>query len=76
VRLLLAGLVGLYRRLISPLLGPACRYQPTCSRYAREALLRHGALKGTVLAAWRLMRCHPFSAGGIDPVPPARRRAG
>ncbi len=66
---LLIGLVKLYKRLISPLLPPACRFHPTCSVYAQEALLKHGALKGSALAASRLMRCHPFHPGGIDPVP-------
>jgi putative membrane protein insertion efficiency factor len=58
----------LYQRLISPLLPPACRFVPTCSQYAAEALELHGPLKGGVLAAWRLLRCHPFSRGGYDPV--------
>jgi putative membrane protein insertion efficiency factor len=61
----------LYQRLISPLLPPACRFVPTCSQYAAEALELHGPLKGGVLAAWRLLRCHPFSRGGYDPVPHA-----
>ncbi|NIN72696.1 MAG: membrane protein insertion efficiency factor YidD [Gemmatimonadetes bacterium] len=58
-----------YQLVISPWLPPACRYTPSCSQYAIEALQRHGALKGTWLAARRLARCHPFRAGGHDPVP-------
>jgi putative membrane protein insertion efficiency factor len=63
-------LVWLYQRLISPALPPACRYYPSCSRYAAEALAVHGAFTGTWLAARRLLRCHPWCEGGIDPVPP------
>ncbi|UCC84903.1 MAG: membrane protein insertion efficiency factor YidD [Gemmatimonadota bacterium] len=58
-----------YQMVISPWLPPACRYTPSCSQYAIEALQRHGALKGSWLAARRLGRCHPFRAGGHDPVP-------
>jgi putative membrane protein insertion efficiency factor len=58
-----------YQMVISPLLPPACRYTPSCSQYAIEALQRHGALKGTWIAARRIARCHPFRAGGHDPVP-------
>jgi putative membrane protein insertion efficiency factor len=58
-----------YQLAISPWLPPACRYTPSCSQYAIEALQRHGALKGSWLAARRLARCHPFRAGGHDPVP-------
>ncbi|MFQ5844507.1 MAG: membrane protein insertion efficiency factor YidD [Planctomycetota bacterium] len=71
-----AGVVELYRRLFSPLLPPSCRYEPSCSRYAQEALLRHGTLRGGLLAAWRILRCSPLGAGGVDPVPPVRRPAG
>ena len=63
------GLLRLYKFVLSPLLPAACRYQPTCSDYAREAVERHGALHGTILAARRLSRCHPFREGGYDPVP-------
>ncbi|MGD2215684.1 MAG: membrane protein insertion efficiency factor YidD [Gemmatimonadales bacterium] len=58
-----------YQVVVSPLLPPACRYTPSCSQYAIDALKRHGALKGTWLAVRRLARCHPFRAGGHDPVP-------
>jgi len=58
-----------YQLLLSPYLGSSCRYQPTCSAYAYEAVSRHGLLKGTYLSLRRLLRCHPFSAGGWDPVP-------
>jgi putative membrane protein insertion efficiency factor len=61
--------IRLYRRLISPGLPPRCRYAPTCSAYAVEALEVHGPVKGLVLAAWRLLRCNPWSAGGVDRVP-------
>ncbi len=76
VRGLLLGLLWLYRNGISPLLGPRCRYYPSCSSYAVSALRAHGAGKGSVLAAWRVCRCHPWAAGGLDPVPgPGRWRA-
>jgi len=57
-----------YKFAVSPLSLPACRYTPTCSEYALEAIERHGALRGVALAAWRLLRCHPFVRGGYDPV--------
>ena len=62
-------LVKLYRLTISPLLGANCRYQPTCSEYALEALRMHGAFRGSVLAAKRIARCHPWGGHGYDPVP-------
>jgi putative membrane protein insertion efficiency factor len=68
-RYLLAGLVRGYQLLLSPLLPPSCRFTPSCSQYAREAIMRHGAVRGTWLAARRLIRCHPFNPGGFDPVP-------
>ncbi|MBS0445013.1 MAG: membrane protein insertion efficiency factor YidD [Proteobacteria bacterium] len=73
-RRLLIALVRGYRLLLSPWLGNACRFEPTCSVYAIEALERHGAVAGTGLAVYRLCRCHPFCAGGPDPVPDALPR--
>ncbi len=66
---LLVLLIRGYQVTLSPLLPSACRYQPTCSRYALEAVERHGALKGVWLGAKRIARCHPFHPGGYDPVP-------
>ena len=60
--------VNLYRRFISPLMAPHCRYYPTCSAYAAEAIRSYGVLRGLVLAGWRLLRCNPLSHGGFDPV--------
>ena len=68
-RRLLAGLIRGYQIGVSPLLPPSCRFYPSCSQYALEAVNRHGALKGSWLAARRLARCHPFHPGGYDPVP-------
>lgn len=68
-RVLLA-LIGGYRTAISPVLAPSCRYLPSCSAYAAEAIEVHGAARGSWLALRRLLRCHPFHAGGHDPVPP------
>jgi putative membrane protein insertion efficiency factor len=78
VRAALLGLIRLYQVTLSPWLGNPCRYEPTCSRYAAEAIERHGALRGVWLAARRLGRCHPWGGSGYDPVPvlegpPARR---
>jgi putative membrane protein insertion efficiency factor len=69
-RVLMALITG-YRRFISPLLGARCRFAPSCSAYALEAVREHGALRGTWLAVRRIGRCHPFNPGGFDPVPPA-----
>ena len=69
--LLRLGLRG-YRYFLSPWLGPSCRFHPSCSHYAMEAVRTHGALKGSWLAARRVCRCHPFNAGGFDPVPPSK----
>jgi putative membrane protein insertion efficiency factor len=65
----LIGLVQAYRYLLKPWLGNACRFEPSCSQYALDALRRHGALAGGSLAAGRLLRCHPWCDGGLDPVP-------
>jgi putative membrane protein insertion efficiency factor len=62
-------LLRLYKKLLSPLLPRACRYEPTCSVYAIEAIEKHGLARGGKLAMLRLLRCHPFKAGGLDPVP-------
>lgn len=70
---LLAGLVRGYQLAISPLLRPSCRFAPSCSEYALESFVEHGALRGSWLAIRRLLRCHPFCAGGYDPVPPSTR---
>jgi putative membrane protein insertion efficiency factor len=66
---LLVLLVRVYQWLVSPLLPRSCRFYPSCSAYAATALQRHGAVKGSALAARRLLRCHPFHPGGVDPVP-------
>lgn len=68
-RLALAGLIRGYQLVISPALPAACRFTPTCSQYALEAVRRHGVFKGSWLAARRLAKCHPFHEGGTDPVP-------
>ncbi|MGQ9685389.1 MAG: membrane protein insertion efficiency factor YidD [Thiobacillaceae bacterium] len=67
---LLIGLIRAYQYLLSPWLGNQCRFTPTCSEYARQAVLTHGALRGTWLALRRVGRCHPWHPGGHDPVPP------
>jgi putative membrane protein insertion efficiency factor len=67
VRVLIAP-IRLYQRVVSPALPRRCKYEPTCSAYAAEALRTHGPLRGMLLAAWRLLRCNPFSHGGYDPV--------
>jgi putative membrane protein insertion efficiency factor len=69
---LLSGIVLLYRKLISPLLPRTCRYEPTCSAYALEALRLHGPFRGSALALKRIARCHPWAPGGVDPVPKKR----
>ena len=71
-RTLLQGLIQVYRWFVSPMLGVNCRFAPSCSEYALEAVTRHGALRGGALAAWRLCRCHPWGGSGFDPVPPTR----
>ena len=67
-------LIRLYQKTLSPLLPECCRFYPTCSCYAVEALRTHGFIKGTALTVWRLMRCQPFCRGGYDPVPPPKIR--
>ena len=66
---LLLAAIRVYQWTISPLLGPVCRYHPSCSRYGFEAIKVHGAAKGTALTVWRILRCNPWSAGGVDYVP-------
>jgi uncharacterized protein len=73
--LLLRGLIRSYQLFLSPILPPACRYLPSCSDYAAEAIEKHGALAGTWLAMRRLGRCHPWGGSGYDPVPEPRPRA-
>lgn len=68
MRKLVIGPIKLYRRFISPILPPSCRYWPTCSQYTLQAIQKHGVLKGGVMGAWRILRCNPWSKGGIDPV--------
>src|SRR2546423_10399469 len=67
MRIILISLLKFYKAVISPWLPPSCRFTPTCSEYAREAIERHGAVKGVRVAIWRLLRCQPFSAGGYEP---------
>jgi putative membrane protein insertion efficiency factor len=73
--MLLRGGLRAYQLVLSPVLGPACRFSPSCSEYAREALQLHGVRRGSWLAVARLARCHPFAAGGFDPVPLPGARA-
>jgi putative membrane protein insertion efficiency factor len=69
MRALIVLLLRGYKRLISPLLPPACRFYPSCSEYATQAVAKHGVLRGGILAAKRLIKCHPLHPGGYDPVP-------
>ncbi len=72
VRVLLIGVILLYRATLSGWVGGQCRFAPSCSQYALEAIRIHGALRGSVLASWRILRCGPFTDGGFDPVPRPR----
>lgn len=72
IAFLLAAAIKVYRYLVSPLLGPNCRFAPSCSAYALEAIERHGPWAGTWIALRRIGRCHPWNPGGYDPVPPLR----
>jgi uncharacterized protein len=69
----LLWLIKVYQWTISPLLGPVCKYYPSCSHYGYEAIAVHGAIKGSALTAWRILRCNPWSLGGVDHVPPRKR---
>ncbi len=75
-RLVLLGLIRLYRLTLSGWLGGQCRFYPTCSRYAEEAIRLHGAMRGSLMAAWRIARCGPFTGGGVDHVPASSRSTG
>lgn len=72
---LFIALIRIYQRTLSPLLGPVCRFEPSCSRYAVACLESHGALKGSLLSFVRLCKCHPFHPGGIDLPPPAKTKS-
>ena len=69
IQMALLALIWLYQHLVSPLLPPACRFYPSCSQYAREAVERYGVIRGVWLAIRRVLRCHPWHPGGFDPVP-------
>lgn len=69
MRIILIFFIKTYQKIISPILGPRCRFYPTCSNYAVEALTKHGIIKGGFLTLKRLLKCHPFNKGGYDPVP-------
>ena len=71
-RTLLTGAIHVYRAVFSGWLGGQCRYYPTCSHYAEDAIRHHGALRGSALAIWRIARCNPYGRGGFDPVPQTR----
>jgi putative membrane protein insertion efficiency factor len=66
---ILISMIRFYQKYISPMKGTKCPYIPTCSQYGLEAIEKYGAVKGSILAAWRILRCNPFSKGGYDPVP-------
>jgi uncharacterized protein len=73
-RLALVACIRLYRLTLSGWIGGQCRFYPSCSHYAEGAIRTHGAIRGSLMAAWRIVRCGPFTPGGVDPVPPATRR--
>jgi putative membrane protein insertion efficiency factor len=70
---IVAGLIRVYQLVLSPWVTQSCKYYPSCSQYALDAVVAHGVLRGTGLAIWRLLRCNPWSRGGVDHVPPSRR---
>lgn len=74
MKAILISLIRFYRGYISPLKPPTCRFYPSCSHYALESIGTHGALRGALMAAWRILRCNPFVRGGYDPVPDAPAR--
>jgi putative membrane protein insertion efficiency factor len=74
MKYVLMALIRVYQLTVSPLLGPVCRFYPSCSHYGYEAISRHGAIYGTYLTVRRLLRCHPWNPGGVDLVPPKRER--
>ena len=75
-RFALVALIRLYRVSLAGLFGGQCRFHPSCSRYAEQAIREHGAIRGVGMSAWRLLRCNPFGKGGLDPVPRRRAAAG
>lgn len=75
-RRLVVAALRLYQLVVSPLYGPTCRFYPSCSQYALTAVERHGVVRGAALAGWRLLRCNPWNAGGVDDVPPVTGQDG
>jgi len=69
IQILFTALIRVYQYTLSPLLGPSCRFHPSCSEYAYQAIMQHGPFRGLLLALKRILRCHPFHPGGVDPVP-------
>lgn len=72
MKTILVAMIRGYQRYISSWTPPVCRFEPSCSNYTLQAVQTHGAIRGVLLGVWRILRCQPFSAGGYDPVPPAR----